>query len=140
MRSFRLNHAAILSAGLALSVALTVSHVSAQPPKEPDTVVMTGAPSGGVKFDHRKHTKDYKADCKTCHHASKPEKPLKTAHQKCADCHTKTATPPMKTTIKNAFHDGTAKKGVCADCHNTERAKGKKTPAKCGDCHKKENT
>ena len=113
--------------------------VAAQTPKEPDTVVLTGSPLGGVKFDHKAHAKDRGIKCETCHHASKPEKPMASKQQKCTDCHTKVATPPMKTKTQAAFHDPMAKKGLCIDCHVESNAKGKKAPTKCTECHKKEN-
>ena len=105
----------------------------------PDTVVLTGSPLGGVKFPHKAHAVDLKIKCDTCHHASKPEKPLTSPQQACTDCHTKTATPPMKTKLQAAFHNPTATGGLCIDCHKAENAKGKKAPVKCADCHKKEN-
>lgn len=105
--------------------------------KAPDAPqILKGSPMGGVKFQHSTH-KDVK--CDTCHHAAKPEKAAKSSTEACADCHTKTATAPMKTTFKGAFHDAMAKKGTCIDCHTAEAAKGKKAPTKCADCHKKEN-
>jgi hypothetical protein len=104
--------------------------------KAPTTVVLKGAPMGGVKFNHAAHQKIVGDKCETCHHASKPEKALASKHQKCQDCHTKVATAPMKTKTQTAFHDPMAKKGVCMDCHVAQ----KKGPAKCADCHKKENT
>jgi len=114
--------------------------VAAQAPKEPETVVLTGSPLGGVKFAHKAHARDYAANkCETCHHASKPEKPLKAQQEKCTDCHTKVAAAPMKTKTQAAFHDPMAKKGLCVDCHQQAIAKGKKAPAKCADCHQKEN-
>lgn len=116
----------------------TIVHAQAKPP---DTVVLTGSPMGGVKFNHTLHAKDQAIPCETCHHASKPEKPMTAKQQKCTDCHTKVATPPMKTKTQAAFHDPMAKKGLCVDCHQTTgkaKAKGP-VPAKCGDCHKKEN-
>jgi hypothetical protein len=116
--------------------------VQAQAPKEPDTVVLKGAPLGGVKFDHKAHAKDRGIKCETCHHPSKPEKPMTAKQQKCTDCHTKVAEAPMKTKLQAAFHDPMAKKGLCVDCHQQAAAKGtatKAAPAKCGDCHKKEN-
>jgi hypothetical protein len=64
---------------------------------------------------------------------------MKGEYQKCQDCHTKAATAPMKTNTQRAFHDATAKKGTCVDCHTAENAKGKKAPTKCNECHKKEN-
>src|SRR4051812_42463615 len=59
--------------------------------------------------------------------------------QNCTDCHTKVATAPMKTKTQAAFHNPTATAGICIDCHKTSAAAGKKAPAKCADCHKKEN-
>jgi len=105
----------------------------------PDTVVLTGSPMGGVKFPHKAHAVDQKIKCDTCHHASKPEKPLTSAHEACTDCHTKTATAPMKTKLQAAFHNPTAQAGLCIDCHKAEDVKGKKAPVKCTDCHKKES-
>ena len=114
--------------------------VHAQASKEPvGQIVMTGAPTGGVKFEHTLHAKDRAIKCETCHHASKPEKPMKAAQEKCQDCHTKVAAPPMKTKTQAAFHDPMAKKGLCIDCHVQSNANGKKAPTKCGECHKKEN-
>ena len=106
----------------------------------PGTIVLKGAPMGGVKFDHKAHTgADRGAKCETCHHASKPEKALASAHQKCQDCHTTTAAAPMKTKAQAAFHNPTATAGVCIDCHKAENAKGKKAPTKCTECHQKVN-
>ncbi len=105
----------------------------------PDSVVLKGAPMGGVKLEHAKHSKEYGAKCTDCHHASKAEKPMTAEQQKCTDCHTKAAAAPMKTKLQAAFHDPMAKKGTCADCHVKAIAAGKKAPAKCADCHKKEN-
>jgi len=107
--------------------------------KAPGVVILKGNPMGGVKFDHTAHQKAAADKCETCHHASKPEKALKAKEENCQDCHTKTVTAPMKTTAKLAFHDATYKKGTCVDCHLKQAAAGKKVPAKCTDCHKKEN-
>jgi hypothetical protein len=104
----------------------------------PGTVILKGAPMGGVKFDHKTHTVGTK--CETCHHASKPEKALASPHQKCQDCHTTTATAPMKTKAQAAFHNPAANAGVCIDCHKAETAKGKKAPTKCTECHQKANS
>jgi hypothetical protein len=119
--------------------ALGAPRTLAQAPKEPGTVVLKGAPIGGVKFEHKLHAHDRKVKCETCHHPSKPEKAAKAQYQKCSDCHTKAAAAPMKTNIRGAFHDAMAKKGTCADCHTASVAKGAKAPTKCADCHKKEN-
>src|SRR5512133_667961 len=74
-------------------------------------IILKGAPMGGVKFLHSQHN----LACTTCHHASKPEKASKSATQPCADCHTKTATAPMKTKMQAAFHNRTASAGLCID-------------------------
>jgi class III cytochrome C family protein len=111
--------------------------VAAQAAKQPEKLVLSGSPLGAVTLAHTAHVKEYGAKCESCHHASKPEKPLKAEHQKCGDCHTKVATPPMKTKTQAAFHDPMAKKGTCVDCHVQAAAKGKKVPVKCADCHKK---
>ena len=136
------NPARVFAASIlaAACVVLMSAAAHAQTAKEPaGAVVMTGAPNGGVKFDHKLHAKDRGIKCETCHHASKAEKPTKAAQQKCQDCHTKVATPPMKTKTQAAFHDPMAKKGLCIDCHAESNAKGKKAPTKCAECHKKEN-
>ena len=129
----------VFSMALALGAAIAAPRLAAQAPKEPGTVVLTGSPLGGVKFEHKLHAQDRKIKCTTCHHASKPEKAMASANQKCTDCHTKTPAAPMKTATRGAFHDPMAKKGTCIDCHVTEAAAGKKAPTKCADCHKKEN-
>lgn len=129
----------VLAILTAFAVAGTTSALLYAQVKAPETVVLKGAPMGGVKLEHAKHAKEYGAKCTDCHHASKPEKAMKAAQQKCSDCHTKVAEAPMKTKYQAAFHDPMAKKGTCADCHAKAVAAGKKAPAKCADCHKKEN-
>ncbi len=126
-------------ATLAAFFALPAGTLRAQAPKAPDTAVLTGSPLGNVTFNHKAHTTTYGVTkCETCHHASKPEKPMKAAQEKCTNCHTKIAAAPMKTKLQAAFHDPMAKKGTCVDCHQQAIAKGnKKAPAKCADCHKK---
>jgi hypothetical protein len=121
--------------------AVAVSGLALAQEKAPTVVVLKGAPLGGVKFDHAKHSKLEGVKCDTCHHASKPEKPSKTAHESCQTCHTKAATAPMKTNTQGAFHVAMAKGGLCIDCHVKAIAAGKKAPAagKCAECHKKEN-
>lgn len=125
----------------AFAVALAMSGVAYAQAKAPDVVILKGAPLGGVKLDHAKHAKLEGVKCDTCHHASKPEKPSKTATEKCQSCHTKAATAPMKTNTQGAFHVAMAKGGLCVDCHTKAIAAGKKAPAagKCAECHKKEN-
>lgn len=103
----------------------------------PESILLTGASLGGVIFSHAAHQD--MTDCTSCHHESRPEKPLESEHQPCTGCHTKPPTPPMTTSIRDAFHDATAKTGTCVDCHVTEGAAGKTVPMKCTECHKKEN-
>ena len=122
---------------LGLVVVLTVCAYAAE--TVPGTVILKGAPMGGVKFDHKAHVAAADNKCDVCHHASKPEKPLASAHEKCQDCHTPTATAPMKTKTQAAFHNATATAGICIDCHKAENAKGKKAPTKCTECHQKAN-
>jgi len=127
-----------ITLGLVLLFVLCGAVVAADKPA-PDTVVLKGSPMGGVKFVHTAHAKDRNIKCETCHHGAKPEKTAAGKNQACGDCHTKAATAPMKTTFKLAFHDATAKKGICIDCHTAENAKGKKAPTKCTECHVKAN-
>ena len=122
--------------GAAVAFAGSLSGLAAQE-KGPDTLVLTGSSLGGVKFGHASH-KAF-TDCTTCHHASRPEKPLSTPNEACTACHTKTPAPPMATSTRDAFHNATGKSGVCVDCHVTEAAGGKVVPVKCSECHKKEN-
>jgi hypothetical protein len=117
------------------------ANVFAQAKTPKDVYILKGNPMGGVRFDHKKHSEVIaQKKCDTCHHPSKPEKPLAAPQQACQDCHTKVATPPMKTNTSAAFHKSPmAQGGLCIDCHKAEKAKGKPTPATCMDCHKKEN-
>lgn len=124
---------AIILAVLFLTVAVSVV-LAADEKKAQDTYSLK-APNGAVKFDHKKHSTATK--CETCHHASKPEKALKSPHEACADCHTTPVQAGMKTKLQAAFHNPTAQSGTCIDCHKKEAAAGKKTPAKCADCHVK---
>lgn len=135
MKTYKLI-AILLGIVLVFVVCSTVYAADKQPK---DSYILKGAPMGGVKFDHKAHVAAAEKKCETCHHASKPEKPSKAAQEACTDCHTKTATPPMKTKTQAAFHDPMAKKGICIDCHVKQNAAGKKAPTKCTDCHKKEN-
>ena len=131
--------AGLLVAVSAVAVLASGALVYAQAAKEPGVIILKGAPMGGVKFDHPRHSKTAGGKCETCHHASKAEMPAKAEQQKCSACHTKAVTAPMKTKLQAAFHDPLAKKGTCVDCHVAEVAKGKKAPVKCNECHKKEN-
>ncbi len=132
----------LLLTGIALGCVLLLAGLTGQAfgqAQPRDTYILKGAPMGGVKFDHKAHATTNKIACEKCHHASKPEKPNKTAQQACTDCHTKPTKAPMKTVLQAAFHNPTAQAGTCIDCHKLESAKGKKAPVKCLDCHKKEN-
>lgn len=127
-----------LCATAALFLGLLTFVMVSQAKDVPKIVILKGSPLGAVKMDHAKHV-EMKIACETCHHASKPEKPMTSAHQACTDCHTKVAQAPMKTKLQAAFHNPTAKKGLCIDCHIRKKAKGAKSPAKCTDCHNKAN-
>ena len=130
-----------LSTALAIAIICMFGLIGAVEAQEkaPGIVILKGNPLGGVKFDHAAHVKLVADKCETCHHASKPEKALKTAHENCQTCHTKTVAAPMKTTSKLAFHDNLGKKGVCIECHTKGAAAGKKAPLKCVECHVKSN-
>lgn len=135
--SYQTRFIARVTAAILFAVG-ALAGVQAQAPKEPQTAVLSGSALGKVTLSHQAHTKEYGAKCGACHHAAKPEKAPRAEHERCADCHTRVATPPMKTKAQAAFHDPMAKKGVCIGCHTEAAAKGgKKAPAKCGDCHKK---
>lgn len=128
--------AVILCVFITMAVAST-AFAQAKAPK--DVIILKGAPMGGVKFLHKAHSTERGIKCDKCHHPSKAEKPSKVATQSCADCHTKTATAPMKTKYQAAFHNPTATAGICIDCHKKEVAAGKKAPTKCNECHQKAN-
>jgi hypothetical protein len=131
MRS--LSRLILVGAVLAFAVPLSLSAQE----NGPETIILTGSSLGGVMFLHASHQE--MTECASCHHESRPEKPLDTPHQPCAACHIKAPTAPMVTSIRDAFHDATAKTGACVDCHVTEAAAGKTVPLKCTECHKKEN-
>ena len=123
-------------AGLFLLIA--VCSTWAETP--PQAVIPLKGPSmATVNFPHAAHLK-VAGKCEICHHASKPEKPLKSAQEVCTDCHTKPPAPPVSTGLQAAFHNPTATAGLCITCHKTENSRGKAAPVKCADCHKKDNT
>ncbi len=103
---------------------------AAKPPAKP--VLLTGAPLGGVLFEHGKH----ELPCDTCHHASRAPKPATAPQEACTNCHTKPPQPGMKTGKQAAFHNPTATGGLCIDCH---KRSGGTAPTRCTQCHKKEN-
>jgi len=129
---------ALLSAALAAG-ALQPGGAAAQAPGEPagpDTVVFN-ASRGKVTFTHAKHSKAN--ECASCHHASRPEKPLTAAKQKCTDCHAAEPVPPMKTALKDAFHNTGTGEGTCLSCHAKKADTNPNVPSACGDCHKKDS-
>ncbi len=132
----RIARVMVVLLGVAFLAGTTLAY--AQAPKPPGVVVLKGAPNGNVTFNHPAHVKAANNKCETCHHASKPEKPAKAPQEACTNCHTKVATPPMKTKLQAAFHNPMAKAGTCVDCHAKLAAAGNtKVPTKCTDCHKK---
>ena len=107
------------------------AHPAAQRPKGKITLP---AKLGAVTFDHEDHAGKRGIACTTCHHPSRPQKPLASEQQACRDCHTMPAAPPMKTSLQAAFHDPRGATGTCIDCH---KQKGGSVPVKCLECHKK---
>jgi hypothetical protein len=105
--------------------------------RQPEGKIVLPAKTGAVTFDHKRHA-EKAPDCATCHHESRPEKPLVAKQQACRECHTPQATPPMMTSLRNAFHDGKAAAGICVDCHRKAANTTPPAPAKCADCHKKD--
>ena len=109
-------------AGAAVLV-LTMVEVSSYAGKPEPDKVMLKAKNGDVPFNHTKHAKDLKIECKTCHHnmGKTPEK------MACQDCH-----KPEKgevASLKEAGH------GSCLKCHKEKQ--GSAAPVACKDCHKK---
>ena len=89
-------------------------------------------------FPHSVHTQ-VAGKCEVCHHASKPEKPLKAPQEASNDCHTKPPPgPPVNNSPQAAFHNPSATSGLCISCHKTENTEGKTAPVKCADCQEKE--
>ena len=122
---------------LSLFVSIGPSATCQEAPPAP--IPLKGPTMGMVMFPHSAHTR-VAGKCEVCHHASKPEKPLKAAQEACTDCHTKPATPPVRVGLQAAFHNSSATAGLCITCHKTENAEGKAAPVKCVDCHKKDNS
>jgi hypothetical protein len=138
----------LAAAGLAMTDAPAPSPSPAAPKPKPSAAASRPAPQrpkgkvtlpaklGPVTFDHEAHAGGRKIACATCHHPSRPEKPLAAEQQACRGCHTMPATPPMKTNLQAAFHNPTAGKGLCIDCHRKQPASAR-APVKCAECHKK---
>jgi hypothetical protein len=123
--------AVVLAVGLSLSMYAQGT--------APDTIILKGAPMGGVKFEHKLHVDRTSNKCEPCHHASRPEKPAKTEQQACADCHTKPVQEGMKTSLQAAYHNTSAQSGTCIGCHKEQNAAGKSAPVRCTECHKRAN-
>ncbi len=119
-----------------LAVTAAPAHLTAQAndSKGPETVTFTRR--GTLVYSHAKHAE--MTECVTCHHESKPEKPLAAEHQKCSDCHTDPAAAPLTTSLRNAFHNTETREGTCLTCHKEEAANGKEVPSRCIDCHPRE--
>lgn len=133
------NNRTLLVLLLGLTVLLFAALSFAQE-KAPGTVLLKGNPMGAVKFDHMAHMKAAGGKCATCHHASKPAKPLATPHERCQNCHKTPAVAPVTTKTEFAFHDAMAKSGICINCHKENAGKpGVPGVGKCMDCHKKSN-
>lgn len=120
--------------GLVLACSLFAAPLEAQSAASPDTIVFV-APRGTVIFTHGKHAE--LAECRSCHHESKPEKPSDDDYLKCSACHTTPAVDPMRTSLRNAYHDTVKRTGVCYDCHKEAAAAGKTVPTGCAECHKR---
>jgi hypothetical protein len=104
--------------------------------QRPKGKISLPAKLGAVSFDHERHASEPGTACTTCHHASRPQKPLVSENQACRDCHTMPAVPPMKTSLQAAFHDPKGAAGTCIDCH---KKRGGSAPVKCLECHKKKS-
>jgi outer membrane biosynthesis protein TonB len=103
-------------------------------PQRPKDKITLPAKLGAVTFDHENHTGKRGIACTSCHHPSRPQKPLASENQACRDCHTMPAAPPLKTSLQAAFHDPKGATGTCIDCH---KQRGGAAPVKCLECHKK---
>jgi hypothetical protein len=110
---------AVLAILLIAAVGFVFSGTLLAQKKAPDTITLTPKVKtmAPVKFDHAKHSKEFK----------------------CTDCHAAATGGALKTADAkpNAFHAAAAKTGLCVDCHATEAKAGKKAPLKCPECHKK---
>jgi hypothetical protein len=78
----------ILAVLIGLMLVMAVVAYAAE--TAPGTVILKGAPMGGVKFDDKAH-EGRGVKCDTFHHAAKPEKAPKAAHE-----NARIATPPRR--------------------------------------------
>jgi hypothetical protein len=93
---------------------------------------------GPVKFNHKKHSADYKIACTECHHVYKDGKNVFKEGdkvQKCSTCHNPEKKEGKVMKLQNAFHKN------CKDCHKDLEKAGKPTGPfkKCNDCHEKKS-
>ncbi len=108
----------------ALGLCTSLVAWAAKPPPKTVTLKACQKAKSPVEFPHEKHVKDYKVECKSCHHA-------KAEAQGCAGCHQgkaegkKPGCQEMSMT-KNPYHI------TCINCH---KSKGK-GPKSCKECHK----
>lgn len=125
-----------LAAALCGAAVVSVPAQQTTPPDStgPETVRYTPS-RGTVTFSHAKHAKA--AECVSCHHESRTERPNTKPRQACGDCHVAEPVAPMTTTLRLAFHNTAARSGVCFDCHKKEVEAGKDVPVGCLDCHKR---
>lgn len=120
---------------LAVAALLAPAPMHAQAgDRGPETVTFTRR--GTLVYTHAKHAE--LAECVTCHHESRPERPLESEYQKCDACHTADPVPPMKTSLRNAYHDTETREGTCYTCHKAEADKGVDVPMRCIGCHPRE--
>jgi len=105
-----------------------ISLAYAQQPQDVYDLKLEGAKFPPVKFNHAKHTTDYKVDCKVCHHK---EADPKVKAQKCTDCHDPAEVKDGSPKAMDAFHK------TCIECHKKQAEAGKAAPTKCNECHKK---
>jgi len=131
---------------LAVSAAVAFCWVafSAAVVECPDEILIKneGWPSDkyeNAKLTHTKHSKEYKIQCKDCHHMYKDGKNVWEEGQKvqkCSECHNvyklgkdlrEATEEEKKLSLYKAYHDN------CKGCHK-EKEKG---PVKCNECHAK---
>lgn len=105
-----------------------ISLAYAQQPQDVYDLKLEGAKFPPVKFNHTKHTTDYKVDCKVCHHK---EADPKVKAQKCTDCHDPAEVKDGSPKAMDAYHK------TCIGCHKQQAEAGKAAPTKCNECHKK---
>jgi len=127
----------VLSGFLFLSVGILIAA------DVPDQVLIENTgyakdKKGPVKFNHKKHSADYKIACTECHHVYKDGKNVFKEGdkvQKCSACHNPEKKEGKVMKLQNAFHKN------CKDCHKELGKEGKPTGPfkKCNDCHEKKS-